>query len=340
MVAEMKMRKSYLPNKPLQSIYFGGGTPSVLEKEDLINIFKGIKENFSLAQDAEITLEANPDDLTEEKLKMLAETPINRLSIGVQSFNDDDLKMMNRSHNAAQATQSIQQAQALGFSNITLDLIYGLPDRNEVHWEQQLYKALDLNVPHISAYALTVEKETVLENWIRKGKISPLDERIAERNFYFLIKILQKHGYEHYEVSNFAKKGYRAKHNSSYWQGKPYLGIGPSAHSFNGNSRQWNVSNNHVYLDSINQGELHCEKETLSIAEQYNEKVMTGLRQKEGLDLEQIDLLFGVHYTQFLLKEAQAQLENGSLEQVGTHLVIPTPQRFRSDGIAAALFYI
>lgn len=337
---EIELRKDYLNSTDIDTIYFGGGTPSLLSQDELFRIFETIGNHFNISKNAEVTLEANPDDLTDEKLEELSLSPVNRLSIGLQTFDEYDLRFMNRTHTAEQSKQCVARARDFGFDNLTIDMIYGIPGRDEAHWEKQLQQALELNMPHISAYALTVEKETVLENWIKKGKVPPVDDVIAERNFYFLSKILEEAGYEHYEISNFAKPGHRAVHNSSYWKGEPYLGLGPSAHSFDGNSRQWNVSNNAIYISSLNEDELNFEKETLSIADQFNETVMTSLRRKEGIDINEIDEKFGVDFSNHLMAEAAALKKQGKLTQEGDRLYIPTPQRFFSDGIAAGLFYV
>ncbi len=338
--AEMELQQSYLDTHDISSVYFGGGTPSVLTNSELEQIFDHLQRHFNILPGAEITLEANPDDLNPEKLKELQQLPINRLSIGIQSFDDDDLRFMNRTHDARQALQCVETARDFGFQNLSIDLIYGLPGRDEAHWEEQLAQAIALRVPHISAYALTVEKETVLENWIRKGKIAPLDEDMASRDFNLLHDRLQEAGYLHYEISNFALPGYKAVHNSSYWRGEPYLGLGPSAHSFNGDSRQWNVSNNQLYISSITDGEMAIEKETLSPADRFNETVMTSLRQAEGIDLDRIDSEFGVEFSYFLQRESKPLLEKGQLVEQDRHLFIPAHQRFYSDGIASSLFYI
>ena len=337
---EIALRKDYLEDKTINSIYFGGGTPSLMSSDEWEQVFETLAAHFDISRDAEITLEANPDDLTQSKLRQLYSSPFNRLSIGIQSFDDEDLRFMNRSHNAMQAKESIASARDAGFENITIDLIYGLPGHTEEHWENQLAQALDFDLPHISAYALTVEKETVLENWIKRGKVQPMDEVLAERNYYFLDKILKRAGYEHYEVSNFAKPGHRAKHNSSYWNGASYLGLGPSAHSFDGDSRQWNVANNHLYLRAMEEDEVPFEKETLSIADQFNEAIMTGLRRSDGVNLDEIDQRFGAEFSEHLYDEAKSLLESGQLEEVERHLFIPAHQRFFSDGIASSLFYI
>lgn len=337
---EIELQKHYLEDKNINSIYFGGGTPSLMNSEEWEPVFEAIDIHFDISRDAEITLEANPDDLTKGKLKQLYSSPFNRLSIGVQSFDEEDLQFMNRSHNALQAKQCIEEAHHVGFDNLTIDLIYGMPGRSEEHWEKQLMQALEFDLPHISAYALTVEKETVLENWIKKGKVQPVDEVLAERNYYFLGKILERAGYEHYEVSNFAKPGMRAKHNSAYWQGVPYLGLGPSAHSFNGDSRQWNVSNNHLYVKAIQEDDVPMEKETLSVADRFNEMVMTSLRRCEGIDLNKVDHDFGADFTEHLFEEAKLMMKSGKLVHENRHLFIPDIHRFFSDGIASSLFYI
>ena len=337
---EIDLQKNYLEDKDVQSIYFGGGTPSLLNSDEWEAIFEKIADHFDIARHAEITMEANPDDLTPSKLRQLQSSPFNRLSIGIQSFDEEDLRFMNRSHNALQAVECIERSRDAGFENLTIDLIYGLPGHTEEHWEGQLEQALSFNLPHISAYALTVEKETVLENWILKGKVQPLDEVLAERNYYFLDKILSRAGYQHYEVSSFAKPGHRALHNSSYWDGVPYLGLGPSAHSFNGDSRQWNVANNHLYLKAVQDGEVPCEKENLSVADQFNEAVMTGLRRAEGININLVDKRFGAEFSEHLMEEARPMLKDGRLEERDRHLYIPAHQRFFSDGIASSLFYI
>ncbi len=337
---ELKIRKNYLSKNSIETIYFGGGTPSVLSEKELEKIFENLHQNFEINKDVEITLEANPDDLTDEKLRMFSESPINRLSIGIQSFDDEDLRLMNRSHNAAQAENCVKKAREFGFENISIDLIYAIPSRNDLHWKRQLQKAVSLDVPHISAYALTVEKETVLENWIRKGRLALVDEAAAERQFFILSENLQQAGYEHYEISNFAKPNQRARHNSNYWNGVAYLGVGPSAHSFDGHSRQWNISNNHLYLKSLQNKELNFEKENLSISNHFNEMIMTKLRTKEGLNLDETDKKFGAEFSEYLIQEATDFLSKGKLEMDDGNLKIPASQRFFSDGIASALFYV
>lgn len=340
MMAELEMRKDYLRNERIESIYFGGGTPSVMTDSETSTMIGLIERWFEVSPDAEITLEANPDDLNRKHLAELKKAGVNRLSIGIQSFDDEVLQWMNRSHTAQQVTEALTMAREEGFENITVDMIYGIPGKGMDYWQQQLEKLLKLDVPHISAYALTVEKETVLDNWIRKGKAPSPDEDLAHRQFLMTSESLTTAGYEHYELSNFARPGHRAVHNSAYWKSRPYLGLGPSAHSFDGDSRQWNVSNNRLYESAINSGEVHFEREDLSTADRLNERIMTALRTAEGLDLEQVDRDFGVEFHEHIIKEAREALGKGQLQLANQCLYIPTAQRFFSDGIAASLFYI
>tara|TARA_R110002096_G_scaffold115365_2_gene249907 strand:+ start:126007 stop:127131 length:1125 start_codon:yes stop_codon:yes gene_type:complete len=336
---ELKMRKEFLNNKPLKSIYFGGGTPSLMEKNDLDQIFDAIHHNFSVDTEAEITLEANPDDLTTDKLKSLSASLINRLSIGVQSFRDEDLILMNRSHNSQQAEKCISQAQDLGLENISIDLIYAQPNMSNRVWKEQLQKAISLNVNHISSYALTVEPKTVLAYKIKTGEIKELNDETAFDQFSILVDELSQAGYDHYEVSNFSKNGRRAVHNSSYWKGDPYLGVGPSAHSFCPGLRSWNISNNALYLKGIESGEMAMESENLSLQDQFNEWLMISLRTMEGLDRNVLELQFQDFKNHFQT-ELIPLLSLGKLEENGDRIFIPRAWRFHSDGIASSLFYI
>ena len=337
---EIELQQHFLPNKKLDSIYFGGGTPSVLEDGELNKIFEVIYKHFSVSDKAEITLEANPDDLSTVKIEELASGPVNRLSVGVQSFRDEDLKMMNRSHNAGQAEMCIKDAQEKGFENLSIDLIYGIPGMSHAEWRAQLDKALELKVPHISSYALTVEPKTALAYKIEKGEIPEVSDTDSALQFEMLWTILQANGFEQYEVSNFAQKNFRAVHNSSYWEGKSYLGIGPSAHSFKPGIRQWNVSNNPLYIKSISNGSIPSEKEELNEKDTFNEWIMTSLRRREGVSLEKVKAGWGDQFYKFLLNEASALIEEGKLIHEGSRLYIPQQWRFYSDGIASALFYI
>jgi oxygen-independent coproporphyrinogen-3 oxidase len=293
MCKELELQKSYLLDS-VETIYFGGGTPSMLSEEEIETLLNQISKNFSLKSNLEITLEANPDDLTEEKLKMLKKLGINRLSIGIQSFNEEYLKMLNRAHNAQEAQNCVYLAQNEGFQNITIDLIYAIPAPNHKIWQQDLEKALSLKIPHISAYCLTIEEKTVLGNWTKKKKFFPSDDEFAAIQFEMLVKTLTNNGYEHYEISNFALPNCYSKHNTNYWKGIHYVGIGASAHSYNGHSRQYNVRNNAQYIQSLELGNLPFEKENLSKEDKINEYVMTSLRTQWGCDVSYLKENFGI----------------------------------------------
>lgn len=335
---ELLLRKNEI-SEPVETIYFGGGTPSLLEKVELERIFKVIYDNFSLVEDPEITLEANPDDLSEETIKMLAASPVNRLSIGVQSFFQKDLKLMNRAHNEKEALESISMAKRY-FDNISIDLIYGIPGMSNERWKENLKIALDLGIPHISSYALTVEPRTALKSMIEKGKIAPVDEDTAKEHYETMIKTLEAAGFENYEFSNFGKAGYFSRNNTAYWFGKPYLGIGPSAHSFDGISRKWNISNNTLYIKALQKGEIPSETEMLSSTDRYNEYVMTRLRTKWGVSISEVEKEFGVTYKEYLLGEAEKLIADGLLKKEGDNLLVSKKGKFLSDGIAAELFLV
>ena len=335
---ELLLRKEEIPGE-VETIYFGGGTPSLLTSEELTQIFEIIYSNYKVSEDAEITLEANPDDLTGEKIRILAASPINRLSIGVQSFFEEDLQMMNRAHNAAEALGSIKTAKHY-FDNISLDLIYGIPGMSNERWKKNLEIAMELGIPHISSYALTVENKTALKSLIDKGKIAPVEDEVAKAHYEIMIETLGAAGFENYEFSNFGKPGYYSRNNTAYWFGKPYLGIGPSAHSFDGKSRMWNISNNTLYIKNIEKGQLPSEREELCLADRYNEYVMTRLRTRWGILLTEVQEKFGEDHKMYLLKEARTFLNNGLLEQEGDALLISPKGKFLSDGIAAELFLV
>jgi oxygen-independent coproporphyrinogen-3 oxidase len=337
---EIAMRQNYLQDKNLQSIYFGGGTPSLLSQKQLLQIFETIEKYFIILVDAEITLEANPDDLSEEKLMELKHTPINRLSIGVQSFFDADLQWMNRAHNANEAENAIAMAMQKGFENITIDLIYGTPGLSNENWLQNIQKALNLGVNHISSYALTVEPKTALATMIEKGKYADTNEEKAAEQFDILVNTLTANGFIHYEISNFSKPDFFAKHNSNYWKGKNYLGIGPSAHSFNTVSRSWNVANNQKYLNALAKNELEITDEILTINNQINEYIMTGLRTIWGCDLNLIALQFGESEKQRLIKEAAKFIDQDLLVINNNILLTTSKGKFLADGIAADLFLV
>lgn len=333
---ELVLQKDYLEGEPLETIYFGGGTPSLLSQRDLDLIFGEIFKHYPIAaQPLEVTLEANPDDLTPSKINELKLSPVNRLSIGVQSFSEEDLRFMNRAHNASEALACIQNAQAAGFENLTVDLIYGSPTTSHEQWEQNLETAFALRIPHLSSYCLTVEPKTALAHQIKKGAARPVDDEHAARQFEVLVRQTARAGYEHYEISNFARPGWRSRHNSSYWQGKKYLGIGPSAHSFNGQSRQWNVANNAAYIRSLQAGELNFELEVLTRTQQYNEYVMTGLRTLWGCNLLKIREL---GFEEYFTEGTKPFLADGTMERVGDVFRLTASGKFLADGIAAELF--
>lgn len=303
---EIEQRKNYLTERTLNTIYFGGGTPSILSEEELNFLLNSIHKIFSVAENTEITLEANPDDLSIEKLLMLKKTGINRLSIGVQSFRDEDLKWMNRAHDAIQAKQAVINAASAGFNNISVDLIYGLPTSTLADWKKNLEIAATLPVQHLSCYCLTVEDNTALHHFIKKGKVSEKKDEVSSEEFLMAHEFLAANNFEHYEISNYSLKNFHSQHNSSYWENETYLGIGPSAHSYNGISRQWNVANNIQYLNSMKEGKLLFEKEELSIEQQFNEYLMTRLRTSKGISFKYIETVFGKNYSDELQQKFSA----------------------------------
>ena len=336
---ELVLRKNELPDNVIETIYFGGGTPSLLSAEELKQIFDTVHSNFQVSDDAEITLEANPDDLSIEKLVVLKVSGINRLSIGVQSFFEEDLKLMNRAHNAKEALGSIQMAKEY-FDNISIDLIYGIPGMTEERWRENLRIALDLDLPHFSCYALTVEPNTALKKFIEKGVIKPVDEEAAKAHFEILVETLLNAGFVHYEFSNFGKPGYFSRNNTAYWFGKPYLGIGPSAHSFDGNSRKWNISNNSLYIKALQKDNIPMQEEKLSGVDKYNEYVMTRLRTMWGVSPEEVEDKFGLKYKSYLLEQAGPYLMKGLMILKNGNLHITAKGKFLGDGISSDLFFI
>lgn len=341
MKTEIMLRKNELQNKSLKSLYFGGGTPSILSVYEINSLIDEVLKYFSFEKDIEITLEANPDDLDKNFLKQLAATPVNRLSIGTQSFFEEDLKLMNRAHTASEAESSIKRAQDFGFENLSIDLIYGSPTSNLEIWKENLNKTIALEVPHISSYALTVEPKTALENWISKGKVKSPKEEEQNREFYYLSDFLKDNGFEHYEVSNFAKPGFYSRHNSAYWKYQEYLGIGPSAHSYNGfDVRSWNVANNQQYNKKLNDKQLAKEEEILSLEDQFNEMIMIGLRTTWGVDLESLKSKFSDRMQEHLQAEIKSKIEEGILIIENNHLKIPEKHWFMADGIASDLFIV
>ncbi|WP_242926183.1 radical SAM family heme chaperone HemW [Pontibacter vulgaris] len=285
---ELELRKEYLQGQTIETIYFGGGTPSLLTQPELELLLQTIRSLFIVADNAEITLEANPDDLSPEKLQELKAAGINRLSIGLQSFHEPHLRMMNRAHNATESLQCVKDAQAAGFDNITVDLIYGIPAPDHSIWLNDLKTLFSLNVQHVSCYALTIEPDTALGRWSKKGKFIPSEDDFTAQQFEILLEQMAQHGFVQYEISNFCKPGFESKHNSNYWRGVHYLGVGPSAHSFNGNSRQYNVANNRKYTEAISQNSIPAEIENLTLADQANDYLLTTLRTIWGCDLTQL----------------------------------------------------
>jgi oxygen-independent coproporphyrinogen-3 oxidase len=333
LLKEIELRQKYTGNEPIETIYFGGGTPSLLQIPELKSIIDATRSFYPVSADAEITLETNPDDITEEKLASWRQSGINRLSIGVQSFFEEDLLWMNRAHDAKQAIGSLQSATRY-FDNITIDLIYGTPGLTNEKWKHNVDTAISFNIPHLSCYALTVEPKTPLQKMITLGKALDVDPDKQSEQFLLLMQWAEEGGYEHYEISNFARPGFRSRHNSSYWQGKKYLGIGPSAHSFDGESRQWNIANNNVYIDSLSKGVVPFEKEILTPVQKTNEYIMTSLRTSEGLNIERIDAKLKPK----LVAESTKYVEAGLLRQHKNFLVLTKEGKLLADGIAAALF--
>lgn len=338
---EAVIRKEYINSSDIvETIYFGGGTPSICSSADIKNIIATLKELHQVNAAAEITLEANPDDINQQKLIEWQEAGVNRLSIGIQSFVESDLKWMNRAHTAEQGFQCIQLAQQQGFKNITIDLIYGTPTLTDQQWEQNVQTAIALDIPHLSCYALTVESKTALAKMIDLHKKEKVDTEKQARHFEMLMNWLKKGGYEHYEISNFAKPGYRSRHNSSYWQNKQYLGLGPSAHSFNGTSRQWNISNNALYINSLGEGIVPFEIENLTPTQQVNEYIMTSLRTLEGISVEEILRRVGKEKTEDIINTSKKWILSGHIENERSYqfIQLTTKGRLLADGIAADLF--
>ena len=336
---EIKIRKSEFKNDTIESIYFGGGTPSRLQIEDIKLLIAKIDDNYDVADNCEITLEANPDDLSEDYIINLSITKINRLSIGIQSFFEDDLIMMNRAHNSQEAKKCLDIATQY-FDNISLDLIYGIPGMNNQKWKKNIEIALSFGINHISSYALTVEPRTTLKKLIESGKIENPKDDDAQKHFEILVETLTANSFIHYELSNFGKENFFSRNNSGYWLGKKYIGIGPSAHSFDLVSRSWNIANNAIYIKSINENKLPSETEILSISDQYNEYVMTGLRTIWGVCLHKIEADFGIEYLEHLTKNAQKFLIDDLLIIKNNILKATQKGKFLCDGIASDLFYL
>ncbi|MVM30366.1 radical SAM family heme chaperone HemW [Spirosoma sp. HMF4905] len=340
--AEIHLQKDYLPTSTLETIYFGGGTPSLLTEVELAQIFDTIHTHFAVSPTAEITLEANPDDLTTEKLRMLRQY-VNRLSIGIQTFDEATLRWMNRAHTATEAEACVWLAREAGFENMSVDLIYGIPNRDPSLWQLDLQKVLALNVPHLSAYALTIEPDTAFGRWQQKGKLPPSDESLAADQFEELVLALNQADYAHYEISNFARRDegnttQYARHNTAYWQRKPYLGIGPSAHSYNGHSRQYNIANNARYIADIQKGIIPAELEELTIADQVNDYLLTGLRTQWGCSLTELSVLLGTDFARQQASDLKAMYASGWLIHEGDRLRLTNAGKLFADRVAATLF--
>jgi oxygen-independent coproporphyrinogen-3 oxidase len=340
LLREIELTKDYLGGETIKTIYFGGGTPSLLTGDELKRVLDKLYQTYDVVNDAEITLEANPDDLNMQKIIELQSSPVNRLSIGIQSFRDEDLKMMNRAHNAKEADYSVKAAQDKGFENITIDLIYSIPQLSIHDWKENLNKAFALQVQHISAYSLTFEPKTVFGNYEKRGLMKPVEQEQSSDQFLTMLQEMRANGFEQYEVSNFCKPGYESKHNSAYWSGEKYLGLGPSAHSFDGKSRQWNVANNSVYIRSLMEGKLTFEREELDARTQLNEYLMTGLRTRKGVDLQRIQTQFGVDLYK-LYKDMLDELNHqGKIIMEGNRLALTDEGLLMADRIASDLFII
>ena len=335
---EIILRKNYLLNEDVETIYFGGGTPSLIETSFINRLMKVIRKEYNVSTDAEVTVEANPDDLTIEKCEQLYSAGVNRLSIGIQSFSDADLKFMNRAHNSKQALTSVKNARLAGFKNISIDLIYGIKQSEPGQWENNLNMALNLGVEHLSCYALTIEPRTALADMIRKKKVAPPDDEKTISEFEKLMDSAAVGGFEHYEISNFARDKKYSKHNTSYWQRKKYLGIGPSAHSYNGMSRQWNVSNNQVYIRSLNENIIPFEIEELSESNKFNEYVLTSLRTIWGIDILFVESEFGQLRKGELLKQIQKFINEGMIISSSNNFILTKEGKFFADRIASEMF--
>ncbi|PHR26607.1 MAG: coproporphyrinogen III oxidase [Fluviicola sp.] len=333
---ELSTRVAYLDQKPLETIYFGGGTPSILKKEELSRLLSTIQSNFEIDPGAEISLEANPDDISIESLREWKELGINRLSIGLQSFKAADLEWMNRAHTVDESQNCVRLAQSEGFDDLTVDLIYGLPNLTMDEWKSHVQTVIDFDVPHISAYCLTVEEKTALHKMVTAGKIDSVSEDVQSEQFLILLEMLEANGYAQYEISNFSKPGFESRHNGNYWKGEWYLGVGPSAHSFNGTSRRWNVANNRRYMKAMNEGSNYSETEVLSAENQFNERILTGLRTTKGVNLDELEVI-SVPPAAFFTK-----IESfiGSKWMIRNKDVISLTKegRLRADYIASELF--
>jgi len=338
LVKEIQFQKNYLNGDTVETIYFGGGTPSLLSSDEINLLIGTISGLHTVASNAEITLEANPDDLNKEKLQSLRQTDINRFSIGIQSFFDDDLEWMNRVHRANEAEASVKRAQDAGFENLTVDLIYGYPLLTDQKWKYNLDKVFELGVPHVSSYSMTVEPKTALASFIKNKKQPAMNEQQSAEQFISLMDAMQMHGFEHYEISNFCKSGHYSRHNSNYWKGVKYLGIGPSAHSYNGGERQWNIANNAKYIQAIDAGAIPAEIEVLTETDRLNEYIMTSLRTMWGLDLNRLNSIAPASSVQ-LLVAARRFFDNQWIEQKDEIIYLTPMGKLYADNIASGLFF-
>ena len=339
-VRELELRCDYLTDKTTHTVYFGGGTPSLLSEAQLARILEAVHKIYKVHPDAEITLEANPDDLTLQKLKELKRSSVNRLSIGVQSFFDEDLLLMNRAHHAAMAEQCILDAAAAGFDNLTIDLIYGVPGLSHERWKRNLDKAFSLPVQHLSCYNLTVETKTALYKMVKEGKVADVNDEHSAQQFLMLMDLAEANGFEHYEISNFARPGFYSRHNTAYWQNKPFIGIGPSAHSYNGDTRQWNVSSNAAYIASISRGEVPATVENLTAENRYNEYIMTRLRTMWGVDADEIKTDHGESFLKDFILQIHPFIESGDVVRAGTIYTLSRSGKLIADRIASRLMVV
>ena len=337
---ELEIRRQYLQGEPIETIYFGGGTPSQLSGEDFQQVFDTIEKTYGIKQVQEITLEANPDDLTPQYVQTLTKLPFNRISMGLQTFDEATLRLLNRRHTAAQAITAIERCREAGFRNISIDLIYGLPGETAERWEHDLTQAIALNPEHISAYHLIYEEGTPIYKMLQQHRVSEVDEESSVYFFSSLIDRLTTAGYEHYEISNFCRPGYHSRHNTSYWQGIPYLGCGPSAHSFNRREREWNIASLNKYLQGIESGERACETEILDTTTRYNECIITSIRTSQGLSLTKLKEEFGTELWQYCLNMAAHSIKNGMLEERGDNLRLTRKGIFISDSIMCDLLKV
>ena len=337
---ELEMRKEYLKGEEIETVYFGGGTPSQLGQEDFELIFDTIRTHYGLTHCREITLEANPDDLSKEYLQMLASLPFNRLSMGIQTFDDATLKLLRRRHNARTAIEAVSRCRQAGFHNISIDLIYGLPGETKERWINDLQQAIELDVEHISAYHLTYEEDTPIYKMLKQHQISEVDEDSSLEFFTLLIEHLRKAGFEHYEISNFCRPGKYSRHNTSYWKGIPYLGCGPSAHSFDGTTREWNVSSIDLYIKGIEENQRAFEIEYLDKTTRYNEFIITTIRTVWGAPIEKLKQTFGNELWEYCRKMAAPYLENGKLEIHDGVLRLTREGIFISDSIMSDLLWV